>query len=183
MSKKKSPKKPNTMTISAFAMAILSDRRTVARRLLANGVAPIGKQNGYDVYRLADLSRVMADDLRTVPVRVSDDDDNDIDGSRDLAIISIGEEIPQLIEVMVKDLGLQLDRKRLDELAYNTWLALAKRIEADAEELPSGSLLEHVDRETIFELPMALQPVAFRLGIKEIPKGMKPDWFPLVEDS
>lgn len=49
-------------TISGFALANGSDRRTVKRRLLAHAIRPAGKIGGYDAYRLADLRRVIQDE-------------------------------------------------------------------------------------------------------------------------
>lgn len=43
-------------SISRLASEFGMDRKTVAKRLRDGGVAPAGKRDGYDVYRLADVA-------------------------------------------------------------------------------------------------------------------------------
>lgn len=146
-----------------------SDRRTVKRRVEANGIRPIGSSGAYAVYDFEVLRDIMrgGDDAGG---RNQAHDQRYLDGyecGQGTAIYSVGEALPGALKRNLAACGLKASGEQLDRLAWVLWIAVAERIENDSADmqLPSGRLVESILENG--EYPEALKPIVARMQEKK----------------
>jgi hypothetical protein len=158
-------KTPDLMTVSRFAHAFGSDRRTVRRRIEANGIQPVGRDGSYPLYHFETLREIMRgpEDAPASPPEHGPRSKDFVTGfeiAKDLAVYSAGEAMPDAVR---KALGPKATRTQVDKAAFEVWLAVVARIEADVagHALPSGSLMNHMIESG--EWPEAMAPIVKKM--------------------
>ena len=169
--KKKNQTRPEPLTVSAYATATGMDRRTVARRLVAHGVKPVGKNGHYVVYDVEDMDEVtegIVADKRPTRDRSAGVGLGREHG-KDSAILAIAACLPLCLPAVLEMAGVKATQKQLDAIVFDTWLGLSMRIKNEAFglatrtgiELPSGRIMPELLTDTT-QLPESFQAVIAR---------------------
>jgi hypothetical protein len=167
--------KPKLTTICKFAAAIGADRRTVQRRVEANGVEHIGQSGAYRLYAFDQLLTIMRDEndgdspSRGDPPKWSKEFCDGCECGKDKAIYSIGECLPAAVKRALAITKLKASQKQLNVLVMSLFIGLTEQVEHDAGDMPleSGPLLDHIRASG--EWPDNLKPILGRM-VKQEPK-------------